>query len=79
LLGYLRGGALVQLSPHRKVDTLRPSLERDQPQPALPEDPSLTLQAIAYYQDAADAFASGAMRMPEPRRAGALAEAAGAR
>ena len=63
LLGYLRGGTLVQLSPHRKVDTLKPSLERDQPQPALPEDPALTLQAIAYYQDAAAAFASGAMRL----------------
>ncbi len=63
LLGYLRGGTLAQLSPHRKVDTLKPSLERDQPQPALPEDPALTLQAIAYYQDAAAAFASGAMRL----------------
>ncbi|MEF9978424.1 MAG: LTA synthase family protein [Thermomonas sp.] len=63
LLGYLRDDTLVQLSPHRKVDTLRPSLQRDQPQPALREDPSLTLQAISFYQSAADAFSSGAMRM----------------
>ena len=63
LLGNQRGDTLVQLSPHRKVDTLRPSLQRDQPQPALPEDPALTLQAISFYQSAADAFASGAMRL----------------
>lgn len=65
LLGYLRAGKLVQLSPHRRVDTLRPAGERDQPQPPLPEDPSLTLQAISYYQAAADAYAHGHMRMPE--------------
>ena len=63
LLGYLRNDTLVQLSPHRKVETLRPSLQRDQPQPRLPEDPALTLQAISFYQSAADAFASGAMRL----------------
>lgn len=61
LLGYLRGGRLVQLSPHRKVDTLRPALARDQPQPELPEDPALTLQAISAYQTSAAAFADGAM------------------
>lgn len=61
LLGYLRDGRLVQLAPHRKVDTLRPALARDQAQPALPEDPALTLQAISAYQTAAAAFASGAM------------------
>lgn len=73
LLGYLRGGTLVQLSPHRQVDTLRPSLERDQPQPALPQDPALTLQAVAYYQDAAAAFTSGAMRLHGDARASANA------
>ena len=65
LLGYLRDGKLVQLSPHRKVETLRPAFDHDQPQPALPEDPALTLQAISYYQTAADAFDHGRMRMPE--------------
>jgi phosphoglycerol transferase MdoB-like AlkP superfamily enzyme len=65
LLGYLRDGKLVQLSPHRKVDTLRPAYARDLPQPPLPEDPALTLQAISAYQTAAAAFADGAMRMPE--------------
>lgn len=63
LLGYLRDRTLVQLSPHRRVDTLRPALERDHPQPALPEDPQLTLQAISFYQAAADAFTSGAMHL----------------
>ncbi len=61
LLGYLREGKLVQLSPHRKVDTLRPAYVRDEPQPALPEDPALTLQAISNYQTAAAAFADGSM------------------
>lgn len=65
LLGYLRGGKLVQLSPHRKVDTLRPAYDWDQPQPPLPQDPALTLQAISYYQAAAEAFANGMMRVPE--------------
>ncbi len=65
LLGYLRHGKLVQLSPHRRVDTLQPASRKDQPQPPLPEEPALTLQAISNYQAAADAFASGRMRMPE--------------
>ena len=67
LLGYLRNHTLVQLSPHRRVDTLRPALERDHPQPVLPEDPRLTLQAISFYQAAADAFTSGAMRVQADR------------
>jgi phosphoglycerol transferase MdoB-like AlkP superfamily enzyme len=65
LLGYLRAGKLVQLAPHREAQTLRPAYGRDEPQPALPEDPALTLQAISYYQTAAEDFASGRMRMPE--------------
>ena len=62
LLGYLRDGKLVQLSPHRKVDTLRPAYARDEEQPPLPEDPALTLQAISAYQTAAAAFGDGSMR-----------------
>lgn len=62
LLGYLRDDKLVQLSPHRKVDTLRPAYARDVAQPELPEDPALTLQAISYYQTAAAAFSDGSMR-----------------
>jgi len=56
---------LVQLSPHRRVDTLRPAYDRDLPQPALPEDAAMTLQAISFYQATAEAFASGKMRVPE--------------
>lgn len=62
LLGYLKHGKLVQLSPHRQVDTLQPAYLRDQPQPAIAEDPVLTLQAISAYQTAAAEFASGGMR-----------------
>ena len=65
LLGYLRGGKLVQLSPHRKLETLQPAYDRDRPQPPLADDPALTLQAISNYQTAAEAFANGGMRMPE--------------
>lgn len=81
LLGYLRGGKLVQLSPHRKAETLKPAYDWDQPQPALPDDPALTLQAISNYQTAAEAFASGGMRMPErlPERARPLGSQAVAR
>src|SRR5690606_8441206 len=61
LLGYLRAGRLVQLSPHRRLDTLRPAYSRDEAQPPLPEDPALTLQAISDYQTAAAAFAGGAV------------------
>ena len=62
LLGYLRGETLVQLSPHRKVDTVRPSLVDDAGQPAIAEAPQLTLQAISDYQTAAYRFSHGLMR-----------------
>ncbi|RZA20660.1 MAG: alkaline phosphatase family protein [Lysobacteraceae bacterium] len=62
LLGYLRDDTLVQLSPHRKVDTVRPALVADAGQPALPEEPQLTLQAISDYQTAAYRFSHGLMR-----------------
>lgn len=65
LLGYLRADKLVQLSPHRQVQTVRPAYGLDQPQPPLPEDPALTLQAISYYQTTAQAFADGMLRVPE--------------
>ncbi|RZA17370.1 MAG: LTA synthase family protein [Lysobacteraceae bacterium] len=61
LLGYLTPGRLVQLSPHRKVDTLRPALAKDQGQPTLPDDPAQVLQAISDYQSAAASFADGSM------------------
>lgn len=62
LLGYLRDKTLVQLSPHRKVDTVRPSLVDDAGQPVMAEDPQLTLQAISDYQTAAYRFSHGLMR-----------------
>jgi phosphoglycerol transferase MdoB-like AlkP superfamily enzyme len=63
LLGYLGDGKLVQLGPHRRVDTVRPAYDSDQQQPALPEDPALALQAISDYQTAAYRFTHGLMRV----------------
>lgn len=78
LLGYLRGDRLVQLSPHRKVDTLRPAYARDVAQPELSEDPALTLQAISDYQTAAAAFADGTMTQAALEREARAAALAGA-
>jgi phosphoglycerol transferase MdoB-like AlkP superfamily enzyme len=62
LLGYLRHGKLVQLSPHRKVETVRPAYESDQAQPALADDPQLTLEAVSNYQTAAYRFEHAMMK-----------------
>jgi phosphoglycerol transferase MdoB-like AlkP superfamily enzyme len=62
LLGYLVPGKLVQLAPHRLVETVLPAHVFDEPQPALPEDPALSLQAISDYQTAAWRFTHGKMR-----------------
>lgn len=62
LLGYLQRGRLVQLAPHRRVDTVLPSDEYDKPQPPLPEDPAATLQAVSDYETAAYRFTHGLMR-----------------
>jgi phosphoglycerol transferase MdoB-like AlkP superfamily enzyme len=76
LLGYLRPGRLVQLAPHRHVETLQPSAQFDVPQPAIVEDPRMTLQAISFYQTAAHAFIHGGMGraiVPAVREDAALA------
>ncbi|WP_287596780.1 LTA synthase family protein [Thermomonas sp.] len=78
LLGYLRDDKLVQLSPHRKVDTLRPAYARDVAQPELAEDPALTLQAISAYQTATTAFADGSMTQAALEREARAAAATGA-
>lgn len=81
LLGYLTDDRLVQLAPHRRVQTLRPAYNGDEAQPAVAEDPALTLQTISFYQTAAEAFRSGGMAMPlaappqTPAKAGAAAGA----
>ncbi len=62
LLGYLRHGKLVQLSPHRKVETVRPTLDNDLPQPVVAADPQLTLEAVSNYQTAAYRFEHGLMK-----------------
>lgn len=62
LLGYLQPGRLVQLAPHRRVDTVQPSHDRDTPQPPLPEVPLATLQAVSDYETAAYRFTHGLMR-----------------
>lgn len=63
LLGYLADDKLVQLAPHRRVDTVRPAYDSDQQQPPLPEDPALSLQAISDYETAAYRFTHGLMRV----------------
>ncbi len=63
LLGYLRHGKLVQLSPHRKVETVRPTFDNDHPQPVVADDPQLTLEAVSYYQTAAYRFEHGQMKI----------------
>jgi phosphoglycerol transferase MdoB-like AlkP superfamily enzyme len=62
LLGYLRDDLLVQLAPHRRVDTVSPSVAGDLPQPAVREDPRASLQAIGDYEVAAFDFTHGRMR-----------------
>jgi phosphoglycerol transferase MdoB-like AlkP superfamily enzyme len=62
LLGYLRGDRLVQLSPHRKVDTVKPSFKLDNGQPPETEDPRATLEAISFYETAAYRYTHGMMR-----------------
>jgi len=61
LLGYLTPDRLVQLAPHRRVQTLRPAFAGDEAQPPVPDDPALTLTTISHYQAAAEAFRTGAM------------------
>ena len=68
LLGYLRDGKLVQLSPHRRIDTLLPAYRDDRPQPLVREDPHLALQAVSYYETAAYAFRNGLMRGDQDRK-----------
>jgi phosphoglycerol transferase MdoB-like AlkP superfamily enzyme len=67
LLGYMQDGKLVQLSPHRRVDTVQPSYAKNDPQPELPEVPAMTLQAISDYQTAAYRFTHGLMRSKAAR------------
>lgn len=67
LLGYLRDDKLVQLAPHRKIDLVRPVYDGDRPQPLLPFDSTLAVQAISYYQTASYRFTHGLMAIDRPR------------
>ena len=55
-------GPATEVAPHRRVDTVRPSHDRDRPQPPLPENPAATLQAVSDYETAAYRFTHGLMR-----------------
>ena len=61
LLGYLRNEQLIQLAPHRRAEAVLPSYGDDRPQPQLPLDSVLTLEAVSYYQTASYRFAHGLM------------------
>lgn len=58
-LGYLRGDTLVELAPRRLIESVRPSYDKDTPQPGLPLDPALADDATAYYQSASYLFSHG--------------------
>lgn len=73
LLGYLRGGKLVQLAPHRRIDTLVPAYRDDRPQPPTGQDPHEVLQAVSYYETAAYAFKKGLMRNDSKKDASGIA------
>jgi phosphoglycerol transferase MdoB-like AlkP superfamily enzyme len=82
-LGYLRGDSLVELSPHRHIDDVRPDYEKDAPQFPLPVDTALARDAIAYYQTASYRFRHGlmandaSMAQVAPRAADAASRTAG--
>jgi phosphoglycerol transferase MdoB-like AlkP superfamily enzyme len=63
-LGYLRNDTLVELAPHRQVDSVSPQYDQDRPQRPVPLDPALAAQAIAYYQTASYRFSHGLMTHP---------------
>jgi phosphoglycerol transferase MdoB-like AlkP superfamily enzyme len=67
-LGYLRGDTLIELAPRRRVASMRPVYDRDAPQPALPLDPALADDAIAYYQSASYLFSNGLLAAELARR-----------
>jgi phosphoglycerol transferase MdoB-like AlkP superfamily enzyme len=50
-IGYLKGDVLTVLQPKRKIDTYHVSADGKEAQ-ALPNDPQLTREAIAYFQGA---------------------------
>lgn len=62
VLGYLRRGTLTVLLPKKQAASYRVDPETYAQTPA-PVDPELLNEAIAYYQTAAKAFKSGAMRL----------------
>jgi phosphoglycerol transferase MdoB-like AlkP superfamily enzyme len=65
-LGYLRGGILTVLLPHKKVEFYQVGLDLET-QTAIPANTRYLREAIAYYQTASRAFKSGALTVA-PRR-----------
>lgn len=69
-LGYLRDDQLVELSPGRRLASVRPDYEYNRPQPPLATDPRLSTEAMAYYQTASWLFSRGllaaALAAPTP-------------
>lgn len=70
-LGYLRANQLIELSPHRRIDSVKPQYEQDLPQAPEAVDGPLALEAIGYYQTASHRFSHGLMALPEDRTAAA--------
>lgn len=64
-LGYLRDGILTVLLPKRGVESFAVNLQTLEQSPA-PVNERFVREAVAYYQTAARAFKSGALRMDVP-------------
>lgn len=63
-LGYLRNDQLIELAPHRHVGSVRPEYLENRPQPPIPLDHRLAIEAVGYYQTASYRFKHGLMRLP---------------
>lgn len=66
-LGYLRRDILTVLLPRKRVEIYRINPVTMEQTPIEPE-PGLVEEAVAYYQTAARAFKSGALKLTHPRR-----------
>lgn len=59
-LGYLRNDQLIELAPHRHVGSVRPEYLENRPQPPIPLDHRLAIEAVgAIYQTASYRFKHG--------------------
>ncbi|MEO8670953.1 MAG: sulfatase-like hydrolase/transferase [Tahibacter sp.] len=58
-LGYLKNEQLIELSPPKHINAVKPDNAKNAPQPEIPLDPQLEKEAISYYQTASYLFSRG--------------------